>query len=196
MLLPGPARSQLKSIEKTGCLLRRDAMLTSQWRHKAEEQPHNSDTKQQGLLRISLPPSAVSSSIASLRNLWETECKAGPRYRIGLHTAIAAMDESYDLAQRDDGALGEGTTAFSPTLALQAVLQFRMKDPLDPLGNGSLRSHRLFLSSFRSFRCRSFILSRTRVLPHGSRSQVAFFGGAVCDCDTFVLVRRSFVMAL
>src|SRR6266699_819724 len=88
------------------------------------------------------------------------------------------------------------TTATSPTLALQAVLQFRMKDPLDPLGNGSLRSHRLFLSSFRSFRCRSFILSRTRVLPHGSRSQVAFFGGAVCDCDTFVLVRRSFVMAL
>jgi hypothetical protein len=106
------------------------------------------------------------------------------------------MDESYDLAQRDDGALGDGTTAFSPILALQAVLQFRMKDPLDPVGNGSLRSHRLFLSSSRSFPCRSFMLSRTRVLPPRFTKPGGFFGGAVCDCDTFVLVRRSFVMAL
>jgi hypothetical protein len=32
------------------------------------------------------------------------------------------------------------------TLALQTVLQFRMKDPLDHVGNASLGSHRLFLS--------------------------------------------------
>jgi len=50
--------------------MRRDTMLTSQWRHKAEEQSHNSVTKHQKLPRFSLPPSAVSSSITSLRNSW------------------------------------------------------------------------------------------------------------------------------
>ncbi len=77
------------------------------------------------------------------------------------------MDDLYDLRERDDGALGNGTATLSSALALQTVLQVRMIDLLAHLGEGSLGTHRLFLSLAASTRFVPLFYHVREFCPHG-----------------------------
>jgi hypothetical protein len=113
-------------------------MLTSQWRHKAEEQSHNSDTKQQGLLRMSLPPSAVSSSITSLRNSWEND-------QLLSHQRVFRKEFGFSSGQIGECAKHKGgRRKFRPT---QKTFLKRMKAETDTLFDESeYKQHELTLS--------------------------------------------------
>ena len=130
--------------------------------------------------RLMLP----QTQLAYHQHYIQTECKAGQGERIGLHTAIeprpagasgigttiATMDDLYDLRERDDGALGNGTATLSSALALQTVLQFRMIDLFDHVREGSLGTHRLFLSLAAGFRFVPPFYHVRDFCPHGLKS--------------------------